>query len=82
LKVSHTDVAFRGCYNAELAAWLLRQRIDENNGQDYWTRVANYHSKTKKYNDIYKKSLFRLLYGGEIGFKEIVIKNWQLPTNN
>lgn len=61
LKVSHADVAFRGCYNAELAAWLLRQRIDENNGQDYWTRVANYHSKTKKFNDIYKKKLIPLV---------------------
>ncbi|MEA9392211.1 conjugal transfer protein TrbN [Acerihabitans sp. TG2] len=61
LSISHEDVALRGCYNAELAAWLLRQRINEDTGQDYWTRVANYHSKTKQYNDIYKKKLIPLV---------------------
>lgn len=48
------DVALRGCYNAELAAWLLKKRLTENPGADYWVKVANYHSKTKKFNDIYK----------------------------
>ncbi|CND60848.1 transglycosylase SLT domain-containing protein [Yersinia enterocolitica] len=60
LDISENDVALRGCYNAELAAWILKSRINENNGQDFWTRVANYHSKTKKFNDIYKAKLMPL----------------------
>jgi hypothetical protein len=58
--ITKSDVAWRGCYNAELAAWLLRQKLAENNGQDFWTRAANYHSRTRKYNDIYKKDLIPL----------------------
>lgn len=58
--ITKSDVAWRGCYNAELAAWLLRQKLDERNGQDFWTRAANYHSRTKKFNDIYKKGLIPL----------------------
>ncbi|MCX2889470.1 MULTISPECIES: transglycosylase SLT domain-containing protein [unclassified Pseudomonas] len=58
--ITKSDVAWRGCYNAELAAWLLRQKLDENNGQDFWTRAANYHSRTRKFNDIYKKDLIPL----------------------
>lgn len=60
LEISENDVALRGCYNAELAAWILKSRINESNGQDFWTKVANYHSKTKKYNDIYKAKLMPL----------------------
>ena len=58
--ITKSDVAWRGCYNAELAAWLLRQKLDEQNGQDFWTRAANYHSRTRKFNDIYKKDLIPL----------------------
>ncbi len=55
--ITQQDVAWRGCYNAELAAWMLRQHIDEPTGQDFWTRVANYHSKTPKYNAVYRSKL-------------------------
>lgn len=58
--ISKNDVQWRGCYNAELAAWLIKQRINENTGQDYWTRVANYHSKTQKYNIRYRSKLIPL----------------------
>jgi hypothetical protein len=52
------DVRWRGCYNAELAAWMLRQHIEEpGNGQDYWTRVANYHSRTPEFNARYRGKL-------------------------
>jgi len=53
------DVAWRGCYNAEVAAWMLRQNLDERNGQDYWTRAANYHSRTPRFNSIYRKRLIQ-----------------------
>ena len=54
------DVAWRGCYNAELAAWFLRQRLDAPGGGDYWTRVATYHSATPKFNAIYRGKLIPL----------------------
>lgn len=55
--ITQQDVAWRGCYNAELAAWMLRQHINEPTGQDFWTRAANYHSKTPKYNTVYRSKL-------------------------
>lgn len=55
--ITKFDVAWRGCYNAEIAAWILRIHIEENSTQNYWTRVANYHSKTPKFNAAYRKKL-------------------------
>ena len=54
------DAAWRGCFNAEMAAWFLRQRLDAPNGGDYWARVATYHSATPKYNAIYRSKLIPL----------------------
>lgn len=51
------DVAWRGCYNAEIAAWMLRKELEASTGQDYWTRVANYHSKTPRYNAAYRRKV-------------------------
>ena len=59
-KITPEEVAWRGCYNAELAAWMIRKKIDESNGQDFWTRVANYHSYTNGFNTIYKNKLIPL----------------------
>lgn len=56
-QITIDDVAHRGCYNAELAAWILNRVINEKNGQDYWTRVANYHSYTPKFNTIYRSKV-------------------------
>ena len=47
-------------YNAELAAWFLRQRLNAPGGGDYWTRVATYHSATPKFNAIYRGKLIPL----------------------
>lgn len=58
--ITQTDATWRGCYNAELAAYLLRQVLSADNKQDFWTRAANYHSHTQKYNEIYKKKLIPL----------------------
>jgi hypothetical protein len=54
------DVQWRGCYNAEIAAFLLRKRLNEPGQQDFWTKAANYHSKTPKFNNIYRKKLVAL----------------------
>lgn len=56
-EITKSDIAWRGCYNAEMAAYYLKTKINENTKQDFWTRVANYHSKTKEFNDKYKKAL-------------------------
>ncbi|MDM8356496.1 transglycosylase SLT domain-containing protein [Pandoraea communis] len=44
---------FDGCYNYAFAAYLLRRRLQECR-TDYWTCVANYHSKTPRLNQIYQ----------------------------
>ena len=51
-------VANGGCYPYELAAWRLRGHIRNDSG-DVWTRAANYHSRTPKYNAIYRAKLIR-----------------------
>ncbi len=58
--ITKDAVQWRGCYNAELAAWLLRTRLSEDTGKDFWTRAANYHSKTPKYNAKYRAKLIPL----------------------
>lgn len=58
--IKREDATWRGCYNAELAAWFLKQRLNARSGGDYWTRVATYHSATPKYNAIYRGKLIPL----------------------
>lgn len=57
--VKLTDLQWRGCYNAELAAYLLARHLNDPKSQhkDFWTRAANYHSKTPRFNAIYRKKL-------------------------
>ena len=50
------DVAAAGCYPYELAAWRLRKHIAKDQG-DLWTRAANYHSRTPRFNDAYRADL-------------------------
>ena len=54
--ITAKDVAASGCYSFELAAWRLRQHICNDKG-DLWTRAANYHSRTYRYNAIYRADL-------------------------
>lgn len=54
--ITANDVAASGCYSFELAAWRLRQHIRNDKG-DLWTRAANYHSRTYRYNAIYRADL-------------------------
>lgn len=59
-KIDKNDAAWRGCFNAELAAMLLQKRLTAPGTADYWVRVANYHSATPKYNAIYRSKLIPL----------------------
>lgn len=45
-----------GCYPYRLAAWRIRQHLDNDNG-DIFKKAANYHSKTPSKNDIYRIKL-------------------------
>lgn len=52
------DVADDSCYSYDLAAWRLRSHLTHDH-DDLWTRAANYHSRTPKYNTIYRADLIK-----------------------
>lgn len=54
--ITDADAARSGCYPYELATWRLSMHIKNDKG-DVWTRAANYHSRTPKYNVIYRRKL-------------------------
>ena len=56
--ITSAAVADDSCYPYQLAAWRVRKHIQEDSG-DLWTRVANYHSRTAKYNTPYRAGLIR-----------------------
>lgn len=51
-------VAAAGCYSHDLAAWRIRMHIKKDAG-DFWTRAANYHSRTLAINAVYRADLMR-----------------------
>lgn len=56
--ITAQDVADNGCYPYELATWRIRGHLLNDTG-DLWTRAANYHSRTPRYNAIYRNKLVR-----------------------
>ena len=58
--IKREDAAWRGCYNAELAAWMVRKHLNAPGSQSYWVRVANYHSATPQFNARYRAKLVPL----------------------
>lgn len=54
--ITANHVSNPGCYAYDLAAWRVRQHIKNDKG-DIWTRAANYHSRTPKYNVKYRGDL-------------------------
>lgn len=54
--ISVEHAAMAGCYPYQLAAWRIRQHLRQDSG-DLWTRVANYHSRTPKYNSAYRQKI-------------------------
>jgi hypothetical protein len=57
-RITADVVARAGCYSFDLAAWRLRVHIKRDKG-DVWTRAANYHSRTPRYNATYRSDLIR-----------------------
>ncbi|HVP42412.1 MAG TPA: hypothetical protein VMS96_03215 [Terriglobales bacterium] len=56
--ITPQDVASKGRYPYELATWRIRGHLLNDSG-DIWTRAANYHSRTPRYNAIYRDKLVR-----------------------
>lgn len=56
--INANDVAASGCYPYLLAAWRVKRHLEYDKG-DIWTRAANYHSKTPKYNIRYRNNLIK-----------------------
>ncbi len=56
--IREKDLEKSGCYSYDLAAWRLRMH-EKNDGRDMFTSAANYHSKTPKYNLIYRLDLIK-----------------------
>lgn len=56
--INPIDVAGPGCFPYYLAAWRIRGHIKNDSG-DIWTRVSNYHSRTPKYNRIYRHDMIK-----------------------
>jgi len=54
--IAADDVATAGCYAFDLAAWRIRGHLKNDKG-DLWTRAANYHSRTPRYNAVYRSDL-------------------------
>jgi hypothetical protein len=48
----------RFIYPFLLAAWRIRGHLQHDAG-DVWTRAANYHSRTPRYNAVYRADLMR-----------------------
>lgn len=57
--ITAKDVAATGCYSYSLAAWRLHNHIKKDRG-DIWTKAANYHSRTPRYNSIYRADLIKI----------------------
>lgn len=56
--ITANDVAAAGCYAFDLAAWRLRRHLRNDQG-DLWTRAANYHSRTPRFNALYRADLMK-----------------------
>jgi hypothetical protein len=56
--ISATDVAAPGCYPFLLAGWRISGHLRNDTG-DIWTRASNYHSRTPRFNAIYRADLIR-----------------------
>lgn len=54
--ITEAHVASSDCFPFKLAAWRIRGHLINDKG-DFWTRAANWHSRTPKYNAIYRNKL-------------------------
>lgn len=51
------DIQYNGCKNIEVGTWLLSRHMASN--KPLWNSIANYHSKTPRYNTAYKNHIYK-----------------------
>lgn len=56
--ITAEDVAQKGCFPYDLAALRLKEHLEKDRA-DIYTRASNYHSRTPKYNAIYREDLIK-----------------------
>ena len=59
--INPEDALKTGCYPFHLASWRIKGHISENTNADLFTKVAYYHSRTPKYNIVYRNRLIKNL---------------------
>lgn len=57
--IGYKEILENGCYNAYIAAWMLSERIKSSKKQSFWAQASDYHSRTPKFNSIYRDKLIR-----------------------
>ena len=55
-------LAYDGCFNVAVGAWLLRVRTNEAAG-DFWYGIGRYHSRTTVYSNIYILRVHSVMQG-------------------
>lgn len=73
--VTEEAVQSNSCYPFHLAAWRLKQHINEPGAEDMFTKAAYYHSRTPKYNAIYRGKLIEnsQLFDFDAGMKYLAL---------
>jgi len=56
-------VQHNACYNIHTSAWILKQELKDAtvNHPDFWRRVGNYHSRTKRLNERYQSLVYKAM---------------------
>jgi hypothetical protein len=57
-----TLLAYDGCFNVAVGAWLLRKRTNEAAG-DFWYGIGRYHSAAKPDRNRYILRVHRIMVG-------------------
>lgn len=55
-------LAYDGCFNVAVGAWLLRLRTNEASG-DFWYGIGRYHSRTTAYSNTYILRVHSVMQG-------------------
>lgn len=55
--ITPEDVSRPGCYPYRLAAWRIARHVAMDRGS-FWRKVANYHSRTPKFNRKYQQQIY------------------------
>lgn len=56
-QISQEAATWDGCYNAALAAWLVRRALTQSRSDDYWGRVASYFTDDPALTATYRSKL-------------------------